>query len=275
MITYRNLGQCGRIGNALWELAATLGIGVTQDEGAILPPWDYQPYFNVPDELFGPVPDGAKEATEYVPHMDQRAKAYLQDYHLFENIQNTIKEYLQPSELAQETLKNPRVSWFHDLVDPIALHVRRGDNVIHPAGYHPLRTLDYYWLALERLPEENPIVVFSDDAEWCREFVVTDRNPVYYMEGNPTRPQEHLPEFKGSLPMDWVDLQLMAQCRYHIIANSSYSWWGAFLSENPSPIYPSNWFGWRVSDYTDSRLMFPSTWTEVADATQGGVTRRG
>lgn len=281
MLTYRNLGNCGRLGNALWEIASTLGIAASRGEEAIFPRWDYAPYFHVPEHLFGDVMPSAVEATEFVPHMDYRAKPYLQDWNLFSGIEETIRNYFKPSHLAMETIDDPKFDWFHLLDDPIAVHIRRGDNVTHPLGIHPLRSIQYYQDALQvvraDLDEEHPVVVFSDDIEWCKEtlgkaFKHSTGGGIYYMEGNPQRPQEHLPEFRGSLPMDWVDLQFMALCRYHIIANSTYSWWGAFLSDNPHPVYPSNWFGWQLK-YINADLMFPPNWQRVFDATQGGVKR--
>ena len=81
--------------------------------------------------------------------------------------------------------------------------------------------LTYYKESLESIDQEHgegPVLVFSDDLNWCRcNLGVPD---AVYVEGNP----------------DWLDLTLMSRCEHHVCANSTFSWWGAFLSQDPSPI---------------------------------------
>jgi hypothetical protein len=165
---------------------------------------------------------------------------------------------------------------FDKLESIVSVHIRRGDNVTHPEGYHPLRSWDYYRDALAALDiaEGNEIVVFSDDPDWCEQNFEkeTGCEPAIFYRGT-ARPREYVDRIKyDTAPvLDWIDLQLMARCQYHIISNSTYAWWGAFLSEDESPIYPSNWFGYQIRDWTDASLMFPESWQQVEDPTQGGV----
>lgn len=271
-ITFSALSQAGRLGNQLWQIAATLGIAETRNENVSFPSWDYGPYFSVPSGLFNG--NGGTDVTAFVDHLDPRARPYLQDYRLIRNVEHIIRRYFRPSELATGILAAPRYDWYRDLPKPrVAMHVRRGDNVTHPPGYHPLRSIEYYRKALSELPEAASVVVFSDDMEWCNANLpkALDR-PLYYFEGVP-RPREYVDRqlYVDAPILDWMDVFLMAEAELHIISNSTYAWWGAFLSENPSPIYPANWFGWRVRSYTDASLMFPPRWREVWDDTQGGV----
>lgn len=271
MICYSELSKAGRLGNQLWEIASTIGLAREVGEEPRFPPWDYQPFFSIPEEMFGSCEDGV-EATRLVPFMDKRARAYLQAYSLFSAVEDEIRMYFKPSEFAHQILENH--SQVLDLPRPIiAVHVRRGDNVTHPLGYHPLRSMQYYRDGLDYLGAGS-IAIFSDDILWCRENfeLETGYKPDFYYEGV-ARPREYVDrqEYEDADILDWIDLQLMAQCDKHIISNSTYAWWGAFLSKNRYPIYPDNWFGYHIRDWTDASLMFPESWIQLHDETQGGV----
>jgi hypothetical protein len=98
--------------------------------------------------------------------------------------------------------------------------------------------------AVDRVAGTN-IVVFSDDIAWCRENLRWAK-PVAFVEGN----------------TDYEDLFLMANCEHHIIANSSFSWWGAFLSADRNPIYPVRWYGPGFRDI-DPTPMFLDGWVGI------------
>lgn len=259
VISFDLLGQSGRLGNQLWQIAGTLGIADLLQEEVLLPRWAYEEYFCVPPELFvDQLPQHRVQAheTPLLDHIDERARAYMQDYSLWAHIQNSVREYFQPSPLAMEQLLSYQDFWF--LEPPVlALHVRRGDNTDpKSAPYHPLRPFSYYEEALESVTYES-LAVFSDDPEWCR--LQFGEKADFIFEGTP-RPKEHEPEYATAPVLDWIDLQLMTFCDFHIISNSTYSWWGAFLSDDPSPVYPAPWFG-RELRYIDEDLMFPDNWT--------------
>lgn len=271
-ITFSALSQAGRLGNQLWQIAATAGIAHARSENVSLPPWDYAPYFSVPSGVFND--KGGVEATEFAPHLDQRARIYLQDYRLIEQAEHIVRDWFAPSAVAKMILSSPTYDWYRELPRPrVALHVRRGDNVTHPPGYHPLRSIEYYQKGLSELPEAASVVVFSDDIPWCRATLANALDAeLHYFEGV-ARPREYVDRhlYLGAPVLDWIDLLLMAEAEHHVISNSTYAWWGAYLSADPAPLYPSNWFGWRITPYTDASLMFPPHWREVHDDTQGGV----
>ncbi len=106
----------------------------------------------------------------------------------------------------------------------ISLHIRRGDYVVN--SNHPVQTIEYYEKALEYFDDTLPVLVFSDDSEWCKqqELFIPDRFMI--SEENSTD----------------ADLCLMSLCKYHIIANSSYSWWGSWLAKSQRTIAPKKWF---------------------------------
>jgi hypothetical protein len=272
MITYRNLGLYGRLGNALFEFASTIGIGQAMNQQVMFPAtWMHRPYFRVPDELFGDVPAEAEEATAVVQRaydrqFDPRALPYLQDIELFMPWIDLIRRYLQPSEQAQEALA-------HYVLPPrprLSVHVRRGDNVVDPGvpnkgDYHVCPPAEYYRQAIIQqalVHRWENVCFFSDDIPWCREnFPLAD----FYGDGV-MHPKEHEPEFLTAVPRDWIDLFLMAQCDYHVVTGSTFGIWGALLAGNPpdTVIRPDRVFGPIVAEYTNSELMFDPLWRVCA-----------
>lgn len=137
--------------------------------------------------------------------------------------------------------------------ESVALHVRRGDYVNDPAvnDVHGLCSLDYYGNAIDYLVRriENPqFYIFSDDIAWSERNLKL-KYPVTFVSINP-------PE-KG---VD--DLRLMQHCKHNIIANSSFSWWGAWLNNNPNKIVvaPKKWFNDPSMDTSD---LIPDGWIRI------------
>lgn len=119
--------------------------------------------------------------------------------------------------------------------DAVSLHIRRGDYAKNPKtlSVHGLCSLDYYRAAIELVSSRigsAHFFIFSDDIEWVRQNLILDF------------PCEFIDHNKGQ--ESYKDMQLMSLCRHHIIANSSFSWWGAWLNPLPEKIVvaPSKWF---------------------------------
>lgn len=113
----------------------------------------------------------------------------------------------------------------------VSVHIRRSDYLGVANGTIVL-DLPYYEHAMEvvRTRVSQPLwVFFSDDIPWCRSTFAGVQNAVF-VEGNEAEP--------------WEDIRLMSACRHHIIANSSFSWWGAYLGRDKSgvTVYPDYWF---------------------------------
>jgi Glycosyl transferase family 11 len=120
-------------------------------------------------------------------------------------------------------------------VQSVSLHVRRGDYVTDQTtnSIHGVCSMDYYQQAITFIKSkiENPVFfIFSDDMDWVKQHLIIDGSQVEYMEHNGSK--------------DYEDLRLMYSCKHNIIANSSFSWWGAWLNSNPTKIVtaPANWF---------------------------------
>ena len=127
----------------------------------------------------------------------------------------------------------------------VSLHIRRGDYV-NLSDHHLLLDISYYKNAVNMFKNIEKVVVFSDDIEWCKENL--DIKNTEFIENE----------------TDIVDLYLMSQCTHNIIANSSFSWWGAWLNKNDNKkvIAPKKWFGPKRNDLNDKDII-PETWIRI------------
>lgn len=135
----------------------------------------------------------------------------------------------------------------------VSVHVRRGDYVSSPEAHrvHGVCGPDYYERAAEIIAGSEPqaeFFLFSDDPAWTGQNLRL-RFPA------------HLVESAGEYGAR-EDLQLMSLCRHHIIANSSFSWWGAWLNPRPDKrvIAPQRWFSVETRDTRD---LIPAGWTKI------------
>lgn len=137
---------------------------------------------------------------------------------------------------------NDRINKYSDLFGNISLHVRRGNYLNYP-DIHPTQKMDYYNAAISILPKDLNILVFSDDMSWCRENFIGDR-------------------FVFIDEIDYISLYVMSKMKHHIIANSSFSWWSAWMSvyDDKIVIAPKIWFG---QGHYDTRDMLPNNWIKV------------
>lgn len=139
-------------------------------------------------------------------------------------------------------------------IESVSLHVRRGDYVSDRQTFKTLGvcSIDYYKAAIAQLVktvQEPHFFLFSDDLNWVRENLYLEYPATYIDQNGPES--------------DYEDLWLMSQCKHHIIANSSFSWWGAWLSNNPRKqvFAPANWFN---SPELDARDLIPDAWHKIA-----------
>ncbi len=137
--------------------------------------------------------------------------------------------------------------------DVAAVHVRRGDYVTNPvaAAHHGTLDDDYYTLATKQLREAgaNRFLYFSDDLDWVRAHLA--------------QPDDVLvPRTVATEPIG--EIALMAACAGRVIANSSFSWWAAYLADDGSAalptVAPSQWF---ADNHADAGDLVPSTWTRL------------
>ncbi len=156
---------------------------------------------------------------------------FWQSEEYFANYRPALLHEFQPAYDLDETAKK----YLHQIrnCNAVSIHVRRGDYVQHPGAnqFHGLIGMQYYTKAIEHvrhLKESCHFFIFSDDLPWCKQnFNFLDK--ITFVESNSD--------------FSFTDMYLMKHCRHHIIANSSYSWWGAWLCEEPGNITvaPGQW----------------------------------
>ncbi len=184
---------------------------------------------------------------------DVYLEGYWQSSNYFADSAALIRHDLQvkgkPNAKNQAVLRQIRAT------TAVALHVRRGDYVANrsTALYHGTCSPDYYRRAIATVAKRvaNPhFFVFSDDPDWTRHNIPIDF-PTTYVDHNGDAPHE--------------DLRLMSQCQHFIIANSTFSWWGAWLADFPQKIviYPKPWFN---DSMQNSRDLCPKPWHAVPRA---------
>lgn len=166
---------------------------------------------------------------------------YFQSEKNFIDIRENLIEHLKPSKE------------FHDFIDEknkdilnkqsVSIHVRRG-NYKNLSNYHNLLSPDYYYEALKEFKNHN-IFIFSDDIGYCKN--IFNNYECTYIQND----------------FDLYDLYLMSLCNHNIIANSTFSWWGAWLNQNKNKkvIAPSLWFG--PESNCNSKDIIPNNWIKI------------
>jgi hypothetical protein len=262
MLSFNSIGNLGRLANQMFQYASLKGIATNCGYDFCIPPKDVfgnrdnnvrnsdvtiydcfnlsnvkkniisnpivqESGFDFDKNIFNNCPDnidlfGYFQSGKYFKHIENDIR---KDFTFNENLLEICDSFIK------ENFENS---------DVISLHIRRGDYVSNPN--HPVQTLEYYKEALDRMPD-LPVIVFSDDHEWCKQqdLFLPDRFSV--SEGNSTD----------------ADLCLMSLCRYHIIANSSFSWWGAWLAKSNKVVAPRNWFGGDCSK-KNTKDLYLSDW---------------
>ena len=201
------------------------------------------------------IPEFHKECPD-----NSNLEGYFQTEKYFENIADQIREdftfkkgYLEPCKEYIESLDKP----------PIFLHVRQSDN-IGREQYHPILPISFFDECLKEFPDDTPCFVFTDDLAWCKsqEYFKQDR---FLFNENVERYNYRTIDGLGKMQntlLPQVDLCLMSLCSGAIIANSSFSWWGAWLQNNRGKVIapdPKKWFGSAMT-HLDTSDIVPDRW---------------
>jgi hypothetical protein len=176
----------------------------------------------------------------YVPLTYQKGCQYVgffQCERYFKHRRNEILELFRPTDEI-----NREVNKYSGLFDNISLHVRRGADHVSCSDIFILSPMEYYNKALLSLPQDLKVLIFSDNIEWCKENFIGDR-------------------FVFINEIDYISIYLMSKMKYHIIANSSYSWWAAWISNAEKVFAPKLWFTDR-SGVSDKDII-PENWIRL------------
>ena len=266
MIGLNYLGKMGQLGNQMFQYAALRGIAnnlgleytvpnhneaVDDGIGNILRIELYDAFDIKPPNL------GLLQTNDYIQeahfHFDENLYntckdncsivGFFQSYKYFSNIRDEIVKDFTVKKEYRDDCK----SIIKQLDNPIALHIRRGDFLINSANHYNL-SMSYYKNALDCFDNNRQVIIFSDDPDWCfnhelfsdDRFIVTKSDSPYH------------------------DLYLMTKCDDFIIANSTFSWWGAWLCTNPDKVvlYPDKWFG-PNNQKNLTHDLFPNDWRMI------------
>ena len=168
---------------------------------------------------------------EETPEGATMLKGWFQNIKEFKNVSDKIrKEFTFNVNFSEETKRiENKISLEYN---PIAIHVRRGDYIYNPNcfSYHGVLDKEYYDKAIDIMNSKynNPhYFVFSEDVDWCKDNINTSNITIVGSECNDYKDTGHL--------------YLMTKCKSHIIANSTFSWWGAWLGNTEFAIGPKQW----------------------------------
>lgn len=188
-------------------------------------------------------------------------KGYWQSEKYFKDIDNIIrKEYIikfKPDSY------NIEMSNLIKSLESVSIHIRRGDYIksFITKKAHGSCSLEYYHNAIKKITKiiKKPhFFVFSDDINWTKHNLKIS-HPVTFI-------------IQNSKDKDFRDLQLMSFCKYYIISNSSFSWWGAWLNRNPNKIViaPKKWFNSPILVglinhfwYVNTKDLLPASWHKL------------
>ena len=168
---------------------------------------------------------------EEAPEGATMLQGWFQNIKEFENVSDKIrKEFTFNVTFSEETKKIENKISLED--NPIAIHVRRGDYIYNPTAniHHGVLDKEYYDKAIGIMNSKysNPhYFVFSEDVDWCKDNIKVSNITIVGPECNDYKDTGHL--------------YLMTKCKSHIIANSSFSWWGAWLGNTELTVGPKRW----------------------------------
>jgi len=178
---------------------------------------------------------------------------YLNGYFQAHQYPRSVEEHLRKEFILRDAPTGKNLEVLNQILSseaPVSLHVRRGDYTTIYGGRDAL-PMTYYQNATRAIRQHisNPtFFVFSDDIAYCRENLPSGERYIFVDHNSQTEAHE--------------DLRLMSSCRHHIMANSTFSWWGAWLNPSPDKIVlvPDRWLDEKVP-HTD---LLPPSWRRIA-----------
>lgn len=273
MITYSEIGHFGRLGNQMFQFASTIGIARKLGYEVAFPTenienasvenfkdgvtreiyFDIPKVFEVPKEMLKSVSEIVYDKIAQEPYFhfcqdlftipdSTNLKGYYQTEKYFDHCKEEIKKIFtfKPKIKVQALEKFPKV-----IIDTVGIHVRVGDY----AGlqqYHPICGPEYYQSAMNHfMDKEYYFLIFSDNIDYCKEMFGEADNILYICNNQPE-----------------VDMALMSICEHNVIANSSFSWWAAWLNKNPDKkvVAPNKWFGPAYDGVNNTKDLYCKDW---------------
>lgn len=250
MIFYSALGKVGRLGNQLFQIASAIGIAEKFKTKAAFPAWKYEQYFDKPlNRIDTPNAIAVKETSyHYNPAFLDSVQAdknydiagYLQSEKYWKHAEDLVRSQFTFKATLKENVRNKFTDAFTK--PTLAISVRRGDFIGNP-NYYQIPLTYYLYAYYELFGSDYSVIIFSDDIKYCKLHFSAIPN-VFFAEGL----------------SDIEQLYLMSMCENFIISNSTFSWWGAYLSGSKNVIRPVKNMDGELGKVNDEKDYWQKAW---------------
>lgn len=179
--------------------------------------------------------------------------AFMSRFDLYSYWYNKIKEIVDNVEFNDVLLEESKSKLLKikNTTKTISLHIRRGDYLLPQHDFYTKLEVDYYDRALKYIKNftDYQLLIFSNDIHWCKINLNKVHNNISYIDGN----------------SDYIDLCMMSLCDHNIIANSSFSWWAAYLNRNPNKIVvcPKDYMNNHELAHIINGNYYPREWIAI------------
>jgi hypothetical protein len=278
MITFPHIGYIGRLGNQLFQYSALFSISKKHNcdfslldsnlelykcfklKTKVSPYYnkdficvhklgndiitDYNTIFLTDNDQYNKILSTNFDHNFYNTNHDHKSIfGFFQNYKYFSQYENELRSQLK-FRRGYNAISDLYLSQKYSGDELLSIHIRRTDYL----NSSVLNNLDlsYYENALIYFDRSLPVLVFSDDPKWCQEQTLFKDDRFTIVKSNNT----------------YIDLCLMSKCDYHIIANSSFSWWGSWLAQSKKTICPRQWFSLDYNFLDSDGLRLPN-WISI------------
>jgi len=250
MININNFGW--RLGNQMFQLATAIAVAEKAETAVAFPEWKYAEIFEgdfTPVSFHSMLRIIHKEPgfhyTEISPKENMILDGYFQSEKYFKDCDKVKEMFKIKQDIIDSVYEKNKELLDRDNV--VSVHLRRGDYLNFPE-HHLVMNLNYFMKAMKKFPKDSIFLVFSDDTEWCKNNFPGIGEKFFIIEGQ----------------SDVEDFAMMTMCDHNCIANSSFSWWAAWLNDNPEKIVvaPEKWFGTAYADWNTDDL-YCDDWIKI------------